>query len=345
MRLSLPWVVLAVVLSTAACGRPEKAPAPPKATGPARPVTTAAVASAGSGQAGVPVSATVQARQRAVLSSRVPASVVDLPYNEGERVAAGAVVARLDDAALRAAVQAAEAADRAAEAERARMESLRSRDAATTREADEAVSRASAAHAALLAARDNLSYAALRAPFAGVVASRPAHVGDVATPGSTLIEIEGAGGHEVLATLDAAQAASLRVGATVSVLVDGIAEAQTARITALSPGADPTTHRFEARASLPAVPGLRSGLFARLLVPSEASEGRLLVPSSALFARGGLTGVFVVEHGRALLRWVAPGAASGDQTEIRAGLTAGERIAVDPATLEDGTPVAERPRS
>ncbi len=345
MRASLHCLALAGALASAACGRTEKAPAPPEANGLARPVTTVAVASAAAGEAFVPVSATIQARQRAVLSSRVPASVIELPYHEGERVAAGAVVARLDDAALRAAVQAAEAADHAAEAERARMESLRSRDAATTREADEAVSRASGAHAALLAARDNLAYAALRAPFSGVVASRPAHVGDVANPGAPLIEIEGAGGHEVLATLDAAQAASLRVGSTVSVLVDGMDEPQTARITALSPGADPTTHRFEARASLPAAQGLRSGLFARLLVTSGASEGRLLVPSSALFARGGLTGVFVVQQGRALLRWVAPGAASGDQTEIRAGLVAGERIALDPAALEDGVPVVERPRS
>ena len=43
----------------------------------------------------------VQARQRATLSARMPASVTELPYQEGERVEAGAVVVRLDDGALR----------------------------------------------------------------------------------------------------------------------------------------------------------------------------------------------------------------------------------------------------
>jgi RND family efflux transporter MFP subunit len=341
MPSSFRWIVAFAALS-AACAGPEKSPPAAGSRTAPRSVTTAAASQSGTGTGVTPVSATVEARRRAALSARVPASVVELPFREGERVAEGAVVVRLDDTALRGAVQAAEAADRAAEAERVRMESLRSRDAATPRETDEAVARASAAHAALLAARDNLAYAALRAPFAGVVASRPAHVGDVAAPGATLIEIEGDGGHEVVAALDAAQARALRLGDAVAVVVDGMEGEQTARVTALSPAADPTTHRFEARARLDPAAALRSGLFARVLVPGSASEPRVLVPSSALFDRGGLTGLFVVDHGTARLRWVAPGAASGDRTEVRAGLAVGEHVVVDPGGLEDGAAVVER---
>jgi len=337
-------VVLAAVVSVsvAACGGAPKEGLPPKTAAAPRPVSTVAVASTDSG-ATTPVSGTVQARRRATLSARVTASVLELPFREGDRVASGAVVVRLDDAAMRSAVQAAEAADRAAEAERVRMESLRSRDAATPREADEAAARASAARAAVEAARDNVAYAALRAPFAGVVASRPANVGDVATPGSPLIEIEGEGGYEVRATLDADQARPLRQGTVVEVLVDGIPQPQEARVTALSPAADPTTHRFEVRADLPQTAGLRSGLFARLLVATSGAADRLTLPSSALFARGGLTGVFVAKDGVARLRWVAPGASADGRTEVRAGIEAGERVVVDPAGLEDGASVSERP--
>jgi hypothetical protein len=92
---------------------------------------------------------------------------------------------------------------------------------------------------------------------------------------------------------------------------------------------------------LPAAPGLRSGLFARLLVPSAAGAPRLLVPSSAVFQRGGLNGLFVVAERTARLRWVAIGATEGSSTEIRAGVDAGERVAVEPAGLVDGAPVAE----
>ena len=52
------------------------------------------------------------------------------------------------------------------------------------------------------AAKDALSYAALRAPFAGRVAARPVNVGDVVNPGMTLVEIEGEGGLEIRATVE-----------------------------------------------------------------------------------------------------------------------------------------------
>jgi hypothetical protein len=165
-------------------------------------------------------------------------------------------------------------------------------------------------------------------------------VGDVVAPGTTLVEIEGEGGFEVVAALEAARAASLRPGSEVKAAVDGVGPV-TARVRAVAPAGDPTTHRFEVRADLAAAPGLRSGLFGRLLVPAPEAEPRLVVPAAAVFQRGGLTGVFVVAEGRAWLRWIAAGARVGATLEVRAGLEAGERVALDPAGLVDGAPVAE----
>jgi hypothetical protein len=110
----------------------------------------------------------------------------------------------------------------------------------------------------------------------------------------------------------------------------------------LVPAADPATHRFEVRAELEPGLGLRAGLFARLLLPPAADEQRLLVPTRALLRRGGLVGAFVVDAGRARLRWVAVGGAAGDATEVRAGLAAGEKVVLDPAGLGDGGAVEER---
>jgi hypothetical protein len=53
--------------------------------------------------------------------------------------------------------------------------------------------------------------------------------------------------------------------------------------------------------------------------------------------------VFVVSEGRARLRWVAVGGSEGDRTEVRAGIEAGERVALDPSGLSDGVAVAETP--
>ena len=85
-------------LGLAACGGHEQTRAKGQEAGPAKDVRTVEVLRGG-GVGEVAVPAAVQARRRAALSARMPASVTELPYQEGEWVAAGAVVVRLDDAA------------------------------------------------------------------------------------------------------------------------------------------------------------------------------------------------------------------------------------------------------
>jgi len=327
-------------LALAGCAKHEPRPAPEAPSGPAVAVGTAEVVRTGEG-AEVSVPALVQARDSASLSARVPASVVELPFRVGDRVAAGDVVVRLDDTAFQAAVSAAEASVKAAETDLARTQALVAKGAATQRELDQATAGAAGARAMLSGARDSLSYAALRAPFAGSVAARNVSLGDVVAPGRPLIEIEGTGGLEVRATVESEVVSLLKPGLVVKASVDGIADPLQATIRSVAPAGDPATHRFEVKADVGSAPGLRSGLFARLVLPSPTAETRLLVPESAVFRRGGLYGLYVVQEGRARLRWVAVGETVGGQTEIRSGVAAGEHVALEPAKLEDGTPVQE----
>lgn len=330
--------VLSLILAAAgvlACARHEAAKPAEAPAGPAREVRTGEVVRSGSvGELAVP--GVVQARRRAALSARTPASVVELPHQEGQWVKAGEVVVRLDDAAQRASVAAAEAGLKAAQADLDRTRSLLAKAAATPRELEQMTAAASAAEAQLTAAKDSLSYSVLRAPFPGRVASRRVNLGDVVSPGSTLVEIEGEGGLELRATVESSVAAALRPGAKLKAQVDGQGAPLAATVSAVAPAGDPTTHRFELKADLPAAAGLRAGLFARLLVPAVAAEPTLLVPAAAIFERGGLTGVFVAAGGKARLRWIAAGARAGERLEVRAGLEAGEQVVLDPGDLADG---------
>jgi multidrug efflux pump subunit AcrA (membrane-fusion protein) len=146
--------VLALGLALAACGGRKTRPLSVPPAGQAAVVRTAEVVRAG-GPGEVAVAAAVRARQRAALSARISASVVLLPYQEGQRVPAGAVVVRLDDAAGRAAVAAAQAEVRAAESELDRARTLLDAGAGTRRDLERATAAASAARAQLAGARDN----------------------------------------------------------------------------------------------------------------------------------------------------------------------------------------------
>jgi RND family efflux transporter MFP subunit len=73
---------------------------------------------------------------------------------------------------------------------------------------------------------------------------------------------------------------------------------------------------------------------------ADASRPRLLVPAKAVRSAEGHSVVFVLHGDRIERRAVSVGTASGDQTEVLSGVSAGERVIVDgPQTLKDGDKV------
>jgi HlyD family secretion protein len=87
--------------------------------------------------------------------------------------------------------------------------------------------------------------------------------------------------------------------------------------------------------------GLRSGLYGQLLLPGGERSG-LSVPSSAVVSRGQMQSVFTVEEGTARLRLVTLGELADGRYEALSGLTAGDRVVLDPSGVSDGSPVEER---
>ena len=168
---------------------------------------------AAGGGAGLAANGYVVARTKASVSSKVPGRLAYLGVEEGDRVSAGVVIARLEAAEYEAAVRQAAAAVLAAVAarEEARAE-LRQAERALARARELAASsliatqsredaetglavaqaRLSAASArveaereALAAARANLENTRVRAPFTGTVLRRDAEVGEVVAPAVT----------------------------------------------------------------------------------------------------------------------------------------------------------------
>ncbi|HJW08798.1 MAG TPA: efflux RND transporter periplasmic adaptor subunit [Holophagaceae bacterium] len=329
-RLSVP-LLAALLASGLACGRKAEAPGAPLPTAAVRLV---APASSGAGW----VAASLESREQAVLATRFAASVKAIPVHEGDAVKPGQLLAQLDDADLRGARDAAQAGLAAAQAQHARIGALAAQQAATQLEADQAATQLAQARAALDAAQANLRYTELRAPFPGIVRSRAAEPGAFVGPGQPILTLDG-GGLELRASLSDAEAAGLKTGQELVFDVDG--REGRARILALASGADPATHRRDLRATVLAPTDLRSGAFARIRIagattPAESSRW---LPESALVRRGGLTGVFVVVDGRAVLRWLALGDQRQGRVEVRAGLKSDEPVVDQPAGLIDGQPV------
>ena len=330
--------LLALAVFAPGCGHGAEAPAPEPR--PTAIVRTARVGGGGDGWIEVP--GTVEAARVAQMASRISAVVERIAVEEGEAVRAGQVLIRLDGRDLAARLDGAEAALRAARAQRERMRSLFEKGAATRQELDAAEAGDAAALAERDAARAQLDYVELHAPFEGRVTEKRIRAGDLTVPGQPLLTVQGTGLLRVSATVSQEQAGSLKPGdPLIAVLEDG-SEAG-ARVSVLNLAGDPASRRFLVKADLPRQTPARAGSFARLRLPRGAVEPLPMVPARALFERGALTGVFVVEGGRAYLRWIDAGERAGDAFLVRAGLRTGEEVVLDPGDLMDGDPVQVTP--
>lgn len=331
------WLLALAAAGCSAGARTEVAPALPR-------VQVRTVHAAGApGEAWV--AGSVGAAEHAVISTRLSAAVRTVAVQEGARVRKGALLAQLTDEDLRGQLAAARSALAAAAAHAQRIEALAAQGQATRSEREAAEAQRAQAGAQLAAAREGLAYAAVRAPFDGVVQSKRISAGDLVGPGQPLFELDGSG-LEIAATLDEASARSLQVGQTLRFETAG--RQGTAVVTALAPGGDPLSHRSLLRARVVAEPGgLRAGDFARLQVPkvapagapASAFAGNLWVPQSALVERGDLAGVFVAREGRAELRWLALGEPAGGAVPVRAGLRPFDEVIDAPGPLRDGQPI------
>lgn len=186
-------------------------------------------------------------------------------------------------------------------------------------------------------------FAEIAAPFAGVVTVKSVDPGAMALPGAPLLTIEREGAYRLEAAVEESRLSVLRAGQPVSVTIDGLGQVIDAKISEIVPMVNPTSRTATVKIALPALPGVRSGLFGRANFPL-GGRSALAIPAAALQENGQLQSVLVVENGVARTRLVTVGERSKDRLEVLSGLTAGDRVIVPiPPNLTDGGAVEVRP--
>jgi RND family efflux transporter MFP subunit len=308
---------------------------------------------------------TIRAAQTSQLASQTIGNIVELRVHEGDRVQRGQVLAIIDDAQPRAAVDRATAAESAAQQELAasdsdlvlaqstltRYQALYDRKSVSPQEFDEVKARyqAALAHrdmtragqaqakAALEQARTSFSYTRILAPFDGVITEKKADPGMLASPGLPVFAIEGVGHYRLEAAVNESDLRYVKMGEQVPVVVDALETSQQkGRVVQIVPVADSGSRSFLVKIELPADLRLRSGLFGRAQF-SRGNRSSLLIPHTAVVERGQLQGVYVLDQNRiANLRYVTLGKSAGSVVEVLAGLQEGERLVAKPGELDLG---------
>lgn len=264
----------------------------------------------------------VRALRRSQLGFERGGLLAGVRANEGERVAAGEILAKLDQRALRAQIAAAKANVSAAQAAQVdaqanadlsqatinRQQQLLAKGHISQQRFDDvqfsaasALARVNTAKAQVLQAKAQMETAAvtlaladLRAPFDGVIVRRMADEGTVLAPGTPIFDFEETGRYEFVTGVPAGLVGQLIKGQSAQVTLGG--EQYTGRVKQIVGALDGATRTAQLILDLPESARVVSGQVGNLAVTVERAQTGFWVPIEALQeGERGLWSVFVAK--------------------------------------------------
>ncbi|WP_459616912.1 efflux RND transporter periplasmic adaptor subunit [Bordetella sp. 2513F-2] len=319
----------------------------PAAAAPAAPAPVAAVRVVTTRVETVPfprgISAvgSLRSDESVMLRPEVSGRISEIAFREGQPVARGQVLVRLDDSVPRAELEQARANLALAETHYRRAVDLQGRGFVSQQARDEAASQLKVQRAAAALAQARLDKMTLRAPFAGVVGLRNVSVGDYVSEGQDLAPLEAIDPLKADFRVPEMYLGKLAVGQKLTLRLDALpGETRTGEVYAVSPLVDAAGRSVLLRATVANADGaLRPGMFARVQL-FFSMEQALVVPEAALAPSGQAQYVFRVQDGVARRIEVTVGERRDGRVELLTGVQAGDELVVAGLQrLTDGAPV------
>ncbi|MCR4268104.1 efflux RND transporter periplasmic adaptor subunit [Nitratireductor sp. ZSWI3] len=282
-------------------------------------------------------SGTVEPRSWAKVTSLVRERIVETCVCEGETVAKGDVLARLDASEAEATLAELKARYKLALDEQQRLTVLVDRNVANLTALERARSEVSQVEALIAGQTARLGNYELRAPDDGVVLRKDAEVGEIAEPGTVLFWVGRPTPRIVVAEVNEEDIPRVEPGQRALLRSDAFPGRELeAKVDSITPKGDPVTRTYRVRLALPDDTPLLIGMSVDANIVIRTSEGALLVPAIALRENR----LFVVEGDTARLVTVETGIRGTSRTEVLSGLAEDARLVSPyPETLEDGTRV------
>jgi RND family efflux transporter MFP subunit len=190
-------------------------------------------------------------------------------------------------------------------------------------------------------ARQAISDAQIRAPFAGKIDGRPAEVGTVLGSGGSVAHLVGLEGVYFEGQVSENDIQSVSAGSKVSVTLDGLpGQTFNAHVESVGQNASTFGRLFNVRVQIDGSTGaIKPGMFARGQVVVKNLANATVIPTTAILQQAGENYVFIVQAGKAHRVDVQPGLQQGNVTQV-SGLTPGQQVVtVGQSGLVEGSAV------
>lgn len=298
---------------------------------------------------------TLEAKVVVGASAKMVGKVVAVLVDQGDTVAAGQCLARLESKDYEDSVGVAQAKLIQAEAELSKAEADLERTRALFR--DRIVSQAdldaqetarSVGAASVQTARAELAFARARltdtrivSPISGLVVTRNLEVGSTVVPGAAIFRVADTSLIWAQAMVDERETGGLREGAHARVVLrSDPGTSLRGTLSRLAREADRVTEELEADVKAEQLPShFALGQKADVFIETARRLKTMQVPKSALVRRGQDVGVYVIADGRAKWQAVKLGLVGREAAEVLEGLTDGVVVVRDP--LRGKTPLVE----
>src|SRR5437660_1557815 len=360
---AIPVLIFAGIVAAAYAFRSQK---------PMVEVATATKPEAGGRQTALNASGYITPRRRATIAAKITGRVTGVFFDEGTRVAEGQLLATLDDADVKRSLDSAKAdrdasraaiADyevqlknaqialhRAEQLQKAGVQTQEALDNATTAvdslkaTIELAKQQVAAAESRIAVAQQAVDNCTIRAPFAGIVVSKDAQVGEMVSPNSagggftrtgiaTIVDMKS---NEIEVDVNESYIARVEPGQDVKAVLDAYPDREIpSKVRTVIPSADRQKATVKVRISIPnlddkILPDMGVKV-AFLEEEKPAAKGKekekgpqavALIPKSAVHSDSSASFVYLLRDGRVERRAVSLGMDRGADIAVRAGLAA-----------------------
>ena len=331
----------------------------------------------------------VTPRRRATIAAKITGRVTGVFFDEGTHVAENQLLATLDDSDTRKALNAAKADYEASKAAIAdyevqlknariqlhRAEQLQSAGVQTQEQLDNTRTNADSLQAKIALAQSQVissetriqeaqqavDNCTIRAPYAGIVVSKDAQVGEMVSPVSAgggftrtgIATIVDMNSNEIEVDVNESYISRVQDGQPVTAILDAYPDWEIpSRVRTIIPSADRQKATVKVRVSfLKLDPRILPDMSIKVTFlgaepdkkSSAAAAAAIVIPLSAVRDDNGRKIVFLVKDDKTERRAVTLGGSRGSDTEVIAGVSVGDTVVVKgPENLRDGQSVAIR---
>lgn len=288
------------------------------------------------------LSTNLEAESSVQVFSEAARKVRQLLVEEGDRVAKGQLLLRLQDEEQRSALEKVRSRLDRARREHERQERLFAEKLVSEQAFNDATYELRQLEIELADAERELSYTEVRAPIRGTITLRLIKLGDQVQVGQHLFDIIDFDSLVARVYVPEKELQRIRPGLPARIRADALGDrVYQAAVDRISPVIDPRSGTVKVTVAVGGQPGLRPGLYVDVGLVTAVLEDTLLVPKRALVYDGDQTFVFRLGEDDTVERLaLTPVLADEEFVKPREGVSEGDRVVVaGQAGLKDGARV------